>query len=208
MRRDSLANANEMAKISSSLRKLLANGSLRQNSLAIANAMAWCTQSRPIPISDFRVPIFGVLGGNEVDMSVRAPLRCKNMSCTSRFCARWWGSCGQQIRANVLEPMKQNASSGARSEAPRRRWKPGRGQHPRPKNQTCSTCWINKVNWQCKCVMFFFPVLKPLTCCRQSRCLGWTYKVPGGQKFSIKLSPLSVGFPQRRPLNLVKDPGL
>ena len=36
--------ANEIAKISSSLRKYLANGSLRQNSLAIANAMAWCTQ--------------------------------------------------------------------------------------------------------------------------------------------------------------------
>ena len=33
-----------MAKISFSLRKFLANGRLRQNSLAIANAMAWCTQ--------------------------------------------------------------------------------------------------------------------------------------------------------------------
>ena len=36
--------ANEIAKISSLLRKFLANGSLRQNLLAIANAMAWCTQ--------------------------------------------------------------------------------------------------------------------------------------------------------------------
>ena len=48
LRRNSLANANgfanEMAKISFSLRKFLANGRLRQNSLAIANAMAWCTQ--------------------------------------------------------------------------------------------------------------------------------------------------------------------
>ena len=35
--------ANEMAK-SFSLRKLLANGSLRQNALAIVNATAWCTQ--------------------------------------------------------------------------------------------------------------------------------------------------------------------
>ena len=42
LRRNSLAN--EIAKISSSLRKFLANGSSRQNSLAIANAMAWCTQ--------------------------------------------------------------------------------------------------------------------------------------------------------------------
>ena len=48
MRRNSLANsndfANEIAKMSASLRKFLANGRLRQNSLAIANAMAWCTQ--------------------------------------------------------------------------------------------------------------------------------------------------------------------
>ena len=50
LRRNSLANANgfanEIAKSLSSLRKFLANGSLRQNSLAIANAMAWCTQER------------------------------------------------------------------------------------------------------------------------------------------------------------------
>ena len=48
LRRNSLANvngfANEFAKITSLLRKFLANGRLRQNSLAIANAMAWCTQ--------------------------------------------------------------------------------------------------------------------------------------------------------------------
>ena len=51
-----------------------------------------------------------------------------------------------------------------------------------------------------------FPVLKSLACGRQSRCLGWTYKLPGGEEFSIELSPLSVGFPQRRPLNLIKRP--
>ena len=48
--RNSLTNANgfanEIAKISSSLQKFVANGSLRQNSLAIENAMVWCTQSR------------------------------------------------------------------------------------------------------------------------------------------------------------------
>ena len=53
LRRNSLAKAkdfaNEMAKIPFSLRNFLANGSLRQKSLAIANAMAWCTQS-PSPI--------------------------------------------------------------------------------------------------------------------------------------------------------------
>ena len=32
-------------------------------------------------------------------------------------------------------PMKQNASPGEQSEAPRRRWKPGQGQHPGPENQ-------------------------------------------------------------------------
>ena len=55
------------------------------------------------------------------------------------------------------------------------------------------------------CIVFYL-VLKPLTCGRQSWCLGWTYKLPGGQKFSIKLPPLSVGFPQRRPSNLIKRP--
>ena len=60
---------------------------------------------------------------------------------------------------------------------------------------------FDSVNIWC---IVFLPVLKPLACGRQSRCLGWTYKLPGGYKFSIKLSPLSVGFPQRRPLNLIK----
>ena len=50
LRINSLAIANgfakEVAKLSFSLRKFLANGRLRQNSLVIANAMAWCTQDR------------------------------------------------------------------------------------------------------------------------------------------------------------------
>ena len=62
---------------------------------------------------------------------------------------------------------------------------------------------IDSVNNWC---IVFFPVLKPLACGRQSRCLGGTYKLPRGQKFRIKLSPLSIGFPQRRPLNLIKRP--
>ena len=62
---------------------------------------------------------------------------------------------------------------------------------------------IDSVNIWC---ILFFPVLKPLACGRQSRCLDWTYKLPGGQKFSIKISALSVGFPHRRPLNLIKRP--
>ena len=59
-----------------------------------------------------------------------------------------------------------------------------------------------------------FPVLKPLACGRQSRWLAWTYILPRGQKFSIKISPLSIfsplsiAFPQRRPLNLIKRPGV
>ena len=55
LRRNSLMNAkvfaNEMANVSSSLWKFLANGCMRQNSLAIANATAWCTQSLTIPFS-------------------------------------------------------------------------------------------------------------------------------------------------------------
>ena len=62
-------------------------------------------------------------------------------------------------------------------------------------------------DWQCKYLMYcIFPVLKPLACGRQSRCLGWTYKLRGGKKISSRLSLLSVGFPQRRPLNLIKRP--
>ena len=42
----------------------------------------------------------------------------------------------QQIpKPNVQGPMKQNASPGEQSEAPRPRWKPGQEQHPGPKNQ-------------------------------------------------------------------------
>ena len=51
-----------------------------------------------------------------------------------------------------------------------------------------------------------FSVLKPLTCGRQSRCQGWTYKLPGGQKFSFKLSHLSVGFPQNKKTGVYKLP--
>ena len=36
---------------------------------------------------------------------------------------------------NVQGPMKQNASPGEQSEAPRRRWKAGQEQHAEPHNQ-------------------------------------------------------------------------
>ena len=36
--------------------------------------------------------------------------------------------------------------------------------------------------------------------------LRWTYQLPGSPKFSFKLSPLSVGFAQRGPFNLMKRP--
>ena len=49
---------------------------------------------------------------------------------------------------------------------------------------------IDSVNIWC---IVFFPVLKPLAYTRQSRCRGWTYKLPGCQKkFSITLSTLSL----------------
>ena len=51
------------------------------------------------------------------------------------FLHGWWWSCGQQIQANVQEPVKQNASPQEQSEAPRPRWKPGQEQHPGPENQ-------------------------------------------------------------------------
>ena len=60
-------------------------------------------------------------------------------------------------------------------------------------------------NWQCKCLMCcIFPVLKPCACGRPWRCPGWAYKLPGGQKFSIQLSSLSVAFPQRTPFKFNK----
>ena len=66
---------------------------------------------------------------------------------------------------------------------------------------------LDSVKKNCKYLMCcIFPVLKPLTCGRQSRCPGWIYKLPGGQKLSFKLAPLSVGFSQRRPLKLIKRP--
>ena len=69
------------------------------------------------------------------------------------------------------------------------------------------SCISVKNIWQCKYLMYcIFSILKPLTCGRQSRCPGWAYKLPGGQKFSFKLSRPSVGLPQRTPSNLIKRP--
>ena len=44
LRRNSLANANGFANETTKIVLVGANGRLRQNLLAIANAMAWCTQ--------------------------------------------------------------------------------------------------------------------------------------------------------------------
>ena len=64
-------------------------------------------------------------------MSAPAPLCCKNMCCASRFCTGGGGAAG----SNVQGPVKQNASPGEQSEAPRPRWKPGQEQNPGPENQ-------------------------------------------------------------------------
>ena len=48
-------------------------------------------------------------------------------------------------------------------------------------------CLFDSVNAWCA---VFFPFLTPLTCGRQSRCLGWTYKLLSDQKFSSEPSPL------------------
>ena len=66
------------------------------------------------------------------------PLCCENL-CSAAQCVPFlqgrWGSCGQQIQANVQRPIKQNASPGEQSEAPRPRWKPEQEQNPGPQNQ-------------------------------------------------------------------------
>ena len=67
--------------------------------------------------------------------SVCAPLCSKNMGCASPALPGWWGSCGQQIQAMSNGPLKQQASPGEQSEAPRRRRKPGQEQNPGPENQ-------------------------------------------------------------------------
>ena len=57
------------------------------------------------------------------------------MCCASRFCMGGRGAAGSRSK-NLLEgAMKQNASPGEQSEAPRRRRKPGQKQHPGPENQ-------------------------------------------------------------------------
>ena len=66
---------------------------------------------------------------------------CAAKTCAVRpVFARWRGSCGWQIQANVPGPMKQNASPREQFEAPTRRWKPGPEQHPGPETRTVSTC--------------------------------------------------------------------
>ena len=77
------------------------------------------------------------------------------------------------------------------------------GSSIQPPPSSLKEPYVDNANFWC---IVFFPVLKPLACRIQSRCLGWTYKLPGAQKFSIELSPLSVGFPQRRPLMEAEKP--
>ena len=67
------------SKNSFSLRKFLANGRLRQNSLAIANAMAWCTQLRNSTLETVFRPLpikLGIL----VPVCFGARLDCLNSS--------------------------------------------------------------------------------------------------------------------------------
>ena len=66
------------------------------------------------------------------------------------------------------------------------------------KQTLCNTSHANPVEMRnfdsvTNLMCCIFPILKPLTCGRQSGCLGWIYRLPGGQKFSFKLSSLSVG---------------
>ena len=63
-------------------------------------------------------------------------------------------------------------------------------------------------NWQCKYLMYCICSCPEAHRLRQTIAVPGLdlYKLPGGQKFSIKLSLLSVGFPERRPLNFIKRP--
>ena len=56
------------------------------------------------------------------------------MCCASRF-AGVVGELRAADPSNVQGPVKQNASPGDQSEAPRPRWKPGQEQNPGPENQ-------------------------------------------------------------------------
>ena len=66
--------------------------------------------------------------------SACAPLCCKITCCASRFCTGGGGVAGADP-SNVQGPVKQNASPGEHTEAPRPRWKPGQEQNPGPENQ-------------------------------------------------------------------------
>ena len=67
--------------------------------------------------------------------SACAPLCCKNMCCASRLFARVVGELRAADPSNVQGPVKQNASPGEQSEAPRPRSKQGQEQNSGPENQ-------------------------------------------------------------------------
>ena len=61
---------------------------------------------------------------------------CAVQTCAVRpVFARVVGELRAADPSNVHGPVKQNASPGEQSEAPRPRWKPGQGQNPGPENQ-------------------------------------------------------------------------
>ena len=88
----------------------------------------------------------------------------------------------RQAHANKIRKRRSGFSCGLLKESL---------QHLKFKIAVLAYCCLSK------CLMCYisFSVLKSFTCGRQSRCPGWTYELLGGQKFSFKLSSLSVGFP-------------
>ena len=61
---------------------------------------------------------------------------CAVKTCAVRPAFAWVvGELRAADPSNVQGPVKQNASPGEQSEAPRRRWKPGQEQKPGPENQ-------------------------------------------------------------------------
>ena len=66
----------------------------------------------------------------------RVPPPCAVKACAVHpVFARVVGELRAADPSNVQGPVKQNATPGEQSEAPRPRWKPGQEQHPGPENQ-------------------------------------------------------------------------
>ena len=84
-----------------------------------------------------------------IKFSACAPLCCKNMCCASCFFAWVVGELRAADPSNVQGPVKQNASPGEQSEAPRPGGSRGSSRTQDQKTRTVSTCWSNPGVFHC-----------------------------------------------------------